>query len=638
MGLNWSLKQRGYFPGRSPRITIYVHALAGAVICGLLAGCRSPADARKKTDARAYANVDAAQREALGHSAPFSVEPPSEQLRRHLMLEQSLPYADPASLGSDDVERIPQWPEPAAVVDEAPLPVSLTLTLTEPSLIDSLQIAARSSREYQDQKEEVFRSALQLDLQRDAFRNTWTGQLEALAATEGGGVERVSAAEGGVSPGISRRLKSGGSFALDLGLDLVKLLTQDRDSAYGLLADATATLPLLRGAGRFVVAEPLTQAEREVVYAIYGFERFRRTFAVQVATEYLEVLQALDQVDNSRESYERLVLSTRRARRLADAGRLPEIQVDQVQQDELRARNRWISAQVDYQDRLDAFKVRLGLPTDAKVKLDRGDMSSLVDRAEPLIERAREQVAPTEAEAPAAQDPVVLRAPSREDGGPLELDEAEAIGMALNHRLDLRARIGRVFDTQRAAAVAADRLRADLALLGRGTTGQSRDRTTAGLGDADVSAGDGSYSATVLLDLPLERTQEEIDYRGRLIDFEKSVRVVQALEDQVKLEVRNELRALTANREGVIIQATSVEVAQRRLDSTTMFLEAGRVEIRDVLEAEDSMLSSQNALSAALVRYRVRELELQRDMGVLEIDELGRWKEYEPPQTEAETP
>ena len=69
-----------------------------------------------------------------------------------------------------------------------------------------------------------------------------------------------------------------------------------------------------------------------------------------------------------------------------------------------------------------------------------------------------------------------------------------------------------------------------------------------------------------------------------------------------------------------------------------MFLEAGRAEIRDVLEAEESLVSAQNALSAALVAYRVGELELQRDMGVLEVDEEGLWKEYILLETEEETP
>jgi outer membrane protein TolC len=54
------------------------------------------------------------------------------------------------------------------------------------------------------------------------------------------------------------------------------------------------------------------------------------------------------------------------------------------------------------------------------------------------------------------------------------------------------------------------------------------------------------------------------------------------------------------------------------------------VQIRDLLEAQDALLSAQNGLTSALVSYRVAELELQADMGLLKIDEKGLWQEYSP--------
>jgi outer membrane protein TolC len=61
-----------------------------------------------------------------------------------------------------------------------------------------------------------------------------------------------------------------------------------------------------------------------------------------------------------------------------------------------------------------------------------------------------------------------------------------------------------------------------------------------------------------------------------------------------------------------------------------LFLEAGRAEIRDVLESQEALVSAQNALTAALVNYRVGELALQRDLGVLALNEEGLWQEYTP--------
>ena len=73
-----------------------------------------------------------------------------------------------------------------------------------------------------------------------------------------------------------------------------------------------------------------------------------------------------------------------------------------------------------------------------------------------------------------------------------------------------------------------------------------------------------------------------------------------------------------------------MKLARRRVTSTELFLEAGRAEIRDILEAQEALVQAQDSLTAALVDYRSAELELQRDMGVLEIDEKGLWREYRP--------
>ena len=58
--------------------------------------------------------------------------------------------------------------------------------------------------------------------------------------------------------------------------------------------------------------------------------------------------------------------------------------------------------------------------------------------------------------------------------------------------------------------------------------------------------------------------------------------------------------------------------------------------MRDILEAQNSLVSAQNALTAAVISYRVTELELQRDMGLLTVDEQGLWREFDPEVIEDE--
>jgi outer membrane protein TolC len=188
-----------------------------------------------------------------------------------------------------------------------------------------------------------------------------------------------------------------------------------------------------------------------------------------------------------------------------------------------------------------------------------------------------------------------------------------------------------VYDAQRAVLVAADALRAGLTLTAGGTAGGRRGFGSADSPGAGLHLDRGVYAADALLDLPLERTAERDAYRSSLISLSQAARASQSLEDTIKLQVRDDLRNLIQSREGYRIQVLAVALAIRRVKSTQLFLEAGRAQMRDLLDAQQSLLDAQNALSAALVNYRVGELTLQRDLGLLQVDEKGNWHEYQPP-------
>ncbi|MCD6405726.1 MAG: TolC family protein [Planctomycetes bacterium] len=602
------------------------------------AGCKSPTAHREDADRRAARIIEEKQIEALGHAEPFTIEKPSDTFRRRLIVEQGLLVAGPESLGTDQLAEIKHWPEknyPAATppVDigkpgENPEPVKI-------GLLDALQIAARNSREYQAQKEQLFEEALDLDLEKENFKGILNGSLDSTVESNhaAGDTETGVDSTGGIS--WSRLLENGVSIGAALTLDLAKMLTGDRESSFGILADASISIPLMRGAGRHVAAWPLEQAQRDVVYAVYSFERFKRVFAVNIASDYLAVLQQYDELQNAEDNYKRLITSARRARRMADAGRLPEIQVNQTVQDELRARGRWISARERCRNRLDNFKIEIGLPADADVELDRDALEKIGKTLQEAVETApdaADAVPPggeeSAAESLPADAPVVLKEPTREGGGPLEMDTREATQLALENRLDLRTARDEVYDAQRKVVVAAEALKAGFDVVGGLSAGERRSISSADEPNAQLRFERGSYSAGFLADLPWDRDAERNAYRKSFIALERSVRAVQELEDQIKLDVRSALRNLLSSRETIRIQATAVRLAERRVLSTELFLQAGRAEIRDVLEAQEAFVSAQNQLTAALVDYRVAQLELQRDMGLLKVDQGGLWREY----------
>jgi outer membrane protein TolC len=227
----------------------------------------------------------------------------------------------------------------------------------------------------------------------------------------------------------------------------------------------------------------------------------------------------------------------------------------------------------------------------------------------------------------AADAPVVLEGPSREGAGPYEIDERLAIDLALDNRLDLRTSIGQVYDAQRRVIVAAN---AFLPGLDVNMGGRFGDRPSATSPDANLRPQRGVYDASLTADVPWNKVAARNAYRRSLIDLESAERSLQQTEDQVKSDIRNDLRTLLTARESIRIQFVAVEVARRRVNSVELFLQAGRAEIRDLLDAQEALVSAQNELTANLVDYRVAVLGLQRDMGLLETDEKGMWREYDP--------
>jgi outer membrane protein TolC len=623
-----------------PRVPAAPAALLA--LSAVLCACQ-PSDYRQQANDAAAEHIDAAQQEALGQQEPFTIDRPGDTLRRRLLGKQNLQTAGPASYGTDRLEEPEHWPEPGAATQPAQTQPAATqpvatvpekgpVTLTLPQ---ALKVAARNNRQYQSQKEGVFRAALHVELQLDEFRNTYTGLLESIFSTDQAGAT-TSGFETGGDFSVDRQLKSGATLTSQLVLDLATLLANGGSgSSFGISYDGSITVPLLRGAGEHIVTEPLTQAKRSLIYDIWDLKRFQRELAVDVVSQYLSVLQAQDQVENAEQNYRNLVVSQRRAQALFEAGELDRIQLDQNRQSVLSARNRWISNQDQYAQALDSFKQTLGLPTDAQIQLDRGELDRLAQETRQRLGGDLPDVSQTDmADIPSAEAPVELVEPSDEDAGPFELKPERAIDLALGNRLDLSVAKGQVYDAQRNVIVAADALEAGLDLTASAAFGEGRSLSTALASSGELRPEEGFYTAGATLDLPFERTSEALSYRDSYINLEQSVRGVQSLVDQIKFNIRDQLRILEQQRQSYKIQAMALKIAQRQVEQTSLSLELGRegVEIRDVLEAEAELLSARNAVTASLVEYRVAELELQRDMGVLRVTEEGLYDEYEPEQ------
>lgn len=621
-------------------------AIAFAALAAALAGCRSAASWRDEADRRATNLVAGAQQAVVGRADDLAIETPGDTLRRRLLLDQELASADPASLGIRDLPTTELW-DPAKRLlpseDSSALGFDTTGTLRL-SLHDAVRIAAAHSAAFRERKESLYTAALALDLEADGFRTAFSGKLrESIASTrpktstssddgdeEGATTRDRRDASSVATPelSLSRRFENGTDLSSTLAVDFARMLTGDRDASRGIRLEASLSIPLLRGSGRLVVREPLTRAERALVYEVRAFERYKQRFTVETVSAFLGVLNEARQLQNQADGYSRVITSTRRSRRMADAGRLKEYEFDQSFQQELSARNAWVAAQQRYQATLESFRVRLGLPPDARVEPAPGELDALQRYAETFARRDTDDYNDGRPVPTADEDPV-LEPPTNDNAGPMEIDLDHALALAFEHRLDLRTSRDKVEDAQRAVLLAEDNLRAEVTLGGSVSAGEGRSASSASAADARLDLARATLGALLTIDLPLHRTAERNAYRESLVALEKAVRDYQAQEDAVKREVAQKLRDMLENREKIAIQFVALGLAERRVRSTDLLLQAGRAEIRDVLDAQNALLSAQNALLSAVTGYRVGELELQESLGVLEGDANGDWREFD---------
>ena len=586
-------------------------------------GCRSAGDWRDVADEKAARVLGAVQRDVTGREEPVQIETPAQTLRRRLLLDQGLTVFNEASLGIRDLSTNAYWNGAERLQasdrdDSLPLGTNRVLTI---GLKDAVQIAARGSRDYQGRKESLFTAALGLDLENQKFRTTFTGMMNASVDSSESEGERETRYGEANKVGASRTFADGTQLSSAIAVDLAGMLTGEKTSSWGLLADASISIPLMRGSGRLVNMESLTQAQRDLVYTVREFEQYKREFMVGIASAYLNVLLTKRMLVNEEENYKRVIISTRRSRRMADANRMSPSDFDQSRQSELSARNSWISAFESYDASLEAFKGQLGLPPDARIDLADQDLEELQAYVEKFAKTELGEYDAGEAAAPLALE----RPKSVDEAGALKDQVDRAIALAVENRLDFRSNIDRIEDAQRQVLIAEDALRAEVTLGGRASAGEGAKAGSDENGEFNL--GEAVFGSTLSIDLPFERTAERNAYRGSLIQLEGAVRAYQAAEDALKESVRAAIRSLRETREQLKIQYLAVSLAERRVRNNDLLLQAGRAEMRDVLEAQAALLSAQNALFSAIRSYRVRELELQKELGLLEVTIDGVWRE-----------
>jgi outer membrane protein TolC len=517
-----------------------------------LAGACSPEHYKAEADKEVYRIIDDKWQDGFGHRSNYIISdsntpPSSEDIR---------------------IERV--------------VPASGVLNLAQ-----AVAMATAHNRDYQRQKEQLYLMALDLTLARHQFARQWFGTVDSSYVRDSADEDIGYDAEAG----FNQLLADGAQISTSIAIDWARFLTGDPRTSLGSVLSASVTQPLLRGRGRKIAQENLTQAERNALYQIRSFNRYRKIFVVSIVNDYYSVLQQRDILTNAENNYNSRVESRKRLEMEGEAGRKPSYEVDQARESELKARDSYIQNRQRYEQQLDEFKITLSLPTGTEVELDQNELKAL------------EEIGITE--------------PG------YELDAA--IEAALAQRLDLANSGDTVDDAERKVVVAADNLGVELNLIGSAGAG-----SPPGTDFKRLQFQNGTYALGLEADLPLDRKAERNAYREALIALVQRQREHEKDVDEVELDVRSAYRQLQEYAERYKTHKNSLELSETRVESTTLLLQAGRVTTRDLLESQDALLGAQNNVTATLVDHAIAKLSFFRDIGVLQVRPDGLWEQSSP--------
>ena len=474
---------------------------------------------------------------------------------------------------------------PAFSLDDfggTPAPTGAVLLL---NLHACQRLAVKHSRSFQNEREALYLAALSLTGDRHAY----APQLFARIAWSLRGDKERSTGALDSSGGVRKAWLWGLSSTVSIANTLLRSFTSNPQDAASSAINVAITQPLLRGFGPDIAGERLTQSERNVVYAVRSFEHARRALAVDVTQAYLRALQLYDSVKNAEANLTSTRTNFNRIAAHAESGRVPLFQLDQAKTSVLSAEESVNRSRTSLRDGLDSLKLVLGLPIEQAIELDTSELALLTAM----------------------------------DVSELGVDSEEAIQIALNCRLDLLNRRDGAADAERVAAIAEDQLKAQLDVSGRISipTPDQREAQRPGYFKAERF----TYDAGFQLDLPLDRKNERNTYRRALLDLERARRNLVDAEERIRREVAVAHRTVDRAYRSYQIEQASREVAHTRVESTQELLKYGRVETRDLLEALDAELRANNAVTAALIEFRVAYLGFLHAIGILHVDEEGAY-------------
>jgi len=586
-------------------------------------------------------------------------------------------------------------------VEAAGLPTTITPYVI--TMNQAFTLALINARIYQFNLENIYLSSLAVTLQRFTFTPQFYAGLNPVTGVAGvagaGGSfpapilgdsftyttratgNQTSVLNLGTMAGAGKVLSTGGrllaGFANQLVFNFVgKNSFQPRVQSF---IPISFVQPFLRGGGRAVTLEALTQAERNLVYAIRTFVLFRQQFTVATLVGgtvpnfgsalpslgftggggndpvigFINLLEDEQIVENNRRNiaqYEQLVRVYRELIQGESSG-LSQLQLDQIESGLYNAKQALVNTRVVYRIDLDSFKMQMGLPPDTPLIPDRTltrrfkDVYESVDDWQRDPRRELSQLPGFAERLPKLTDVVLdgrsfLGVYSEGNNDEEKLEDVLLTGerVALEHRLDLMNSRAQLYDAWRQIKVFANALQGvvNVAVANQFVTPPNN---TNPFGFVDQAK---QFSLVLNAELPLVRLAERNNFRNALIGYERQRRALMNNEDAIKNLIRQDIRQLHQFYLTYEIQKRNFVLTIRQKDQAFLQIIAppagaagvgasqAPLQTTNLIQFQNSLIQIENQLVTSWFLYEQQRLELYRDLGTLPYDEWEAFHELFP--------
>ena len=277
--------------------------------------------------------------------------------------------------------------------------------------VDSaLKLAYIHSPSHQDQLETLYLSSLDVTAERFRLDTQFFGGYDAIYAHNGSLIPAglyTPPSKGGESnrltfgqPAVfqaSRRYATAAELLVGFANSFVFEFTGSDANLAASLANFSLVQPLLRGAGREIALEQLTNTERTLLANVRAYKQYRQGFYTQVAIGelgvtglqrggsstnisgsfgsgvggYIGLLQQLQRIRNTEDNLSLQLRTLAQLEALLDVGVIDLVQVDQFRQSVETERSNLLQNRNSLTFSLDRYKTStLGLPPDLPIQLD----------------------------------------------------------------------------------------------------------------------------------------------------------------------------------------------------------------------------------------------------------------------------